>query len=185
MMEHLGGPETPEKIASRHARYLADTVSGLFRVDSDGEPAGWVGYWTRDWREQQVYEVGWSVLPELQRRGIADAGHITGDRARPPRRPAPLHARLPIGGQRGVERDLPQARLRPAGRPEFEYPKGRLMRCNDWRLEPTPRRAATLAALLSAARTEEAKDAGSTAYVSTPRGEDAGIRRSAERSGGR
>jgi hypothetical protein len=44
MMEHLGGPESSEKIAERRARYLrAD--GGLFKVvdEPTGEGVGWVG----------------------------------------------------------------------------------------------------------------------------------------------
>ena len=38
-----------------------------------GEGAGWVGYWPREWREQDVYGIGWSALPTFQGRGIAGA----------------------------------------------------------------------------------------------------------------
>ena len=53
MTEHLGGPETPEKIAERQKRYekLPSTGTGvMFKiVDADtGEGVGSVGYWERD-----------------------------------------------------------------------------------------------------------------------------------------
>src|SRR3954471_17156730 len=72
-MAHVGGAETAEKIAERQARYVADP--GQFRiVDGDaGRGAGWVGLWTREWRGETVYEIGWSVLPVFQGRGIAGA----------------------------------------------------------------------------------------------------------------
>jgi RimJ/RimL family protein N-acetyltransferase len=66
MMRHLGGPESDEKIAERHARYLTGAdADSQFRIvdDATGEAVGWVGYWERAWRDQEVYEIGWSGLP--------------------------------------------------------------------------------------------------------------------------
>jgi hypothetical protein len=74
MMEHLGGPESPEKIADRQARYVADAgTDPMFKIvdDATGEGVGSVGYWEREWRGQQVYETGWSVLPAFQGLGVA------------------------------------------------------------------------------------------------------------------
>jgi RimJ/RimL family protein N-acetyltransferase len=76
MTEHLGGPESPEKIAERQQRYERLTVGGTGRmfkiVDSEtGESVGSVGYWERESHDEHVYETGWSVLPEFQGRGIA------------------------------------------------------------------------------------------------------------------
>src|SRR4051794_37633288 len=72
-MAHVGGAETAEKIAERQARYVADP--GQFRIvaGDGGRGAGWVGFWTREWRGETVYEIGWSVLPAFQGRGIASA----------------------------------------------------------------------------------------------------------------
>ena len=78
MMEHLGGPETPEKIAERQQRYEADP--GCLKIVADGEDLGWVGYWEREWRGEQVYEIGWAVLPEAQGRGDRHGGDAAGDR---------------------------------------------------------------------------------------------------------
>src|SRR5438874_2043359 len=74
MTRYLGGPETEEKLAKRQARYERPG-SGMFKiVDAEtGEHAGSVGYWEKDWRDQQVYETGWMVLPAFQGRGIAVA----------------------------------------------------------------------------------------------------------------
>ena len=72
MMEHLGGPESPQKIRERQARYVpAD--SGMYRIVDvpSGEAVGSVGYWPRGWAGAEVSEIGWSVLPAFQGRGIA------------------------------------------------------------------------------------------------------------------
>src|SRR5918999_1048878 len=74
MMGHLGGPESPEKIAERQARYeVPGSLQFKIVDDATGEDVGWVGYWEREWRGQDVYETGWSVVPEAQGRGIAAA----------------------------------------------------------------------------------------------------------------
>src|SRR4051812_2012113 len=72
-MAHVGGAETAAKIAERQARYVIDP--GQFAVvAADGVHAGWVGFWTREWRGATVYEIGWSILPAYQGRGLASAG---------------------------------------------------------------------------------------------------------------
>ena len=72
MMEHLGGPEAPEKIVERHHRYLG--FPACFKITLDGVGAGWVGYWEHEWQGELIYEMGWSVLPGFQGRGIAAEG---------------------------------------------------------------------------------------------------------------
>src|SRR5574341_1527393 len=75
MTEHLGGPETREKIRERHRRYLSgDMDKGrMFAiiVGPERTRAGSIGYWERGWRDQTVWETGWSVLPEFQGQGVA------------------------------------------------------------------------------------------------------------------
>jgi RimJ/RimL family protein N-acetyltransferase len=141
MMEHLGGPESPEKIAERQARYerIAETGTGrMFTIvdDATGESVGSVGYWEREWRGAQVYETGWSVLPAFQGRGIAGAATALAiEAARSERKHRYLHA-FP-----SVENPASNAICRKLGftlveeRVEFEYPKGSFMQCNDWRLD--------------------------------------------------
>ena len=112
MMEHLGGPESPEKIAERQARYeRAD--SGMFKIVdvATGEAVGSVGFWPRSWRGEEVNEIGWSVVPAFQGRGIARSGDRSGDRGGPVAERAAAPARLPVGRQRAVERHLPEPRL--------------------------------------------------------------------------
>jgi RimJ/RimL family protein N-acetyltransferase len=137
MMAHLGGPESRAKIVERHARYLAHAERDpQFRiVDGSGAGVGWVGYWEREWREQPVYEIGWSVLPAFQGRGIARAATaqaLDDARARHGRRF--VHAFPAVGNppSNAICRRLGFTLL---GDCEFEYPPGSFMRCNDWRLD--------------------------------------------------
>ena len=91
MTEHLGGPETPEKIADRQARY--EQLPNCFKVVYDGEGVGWVGFWEREHRGETVYEMGWSVLPAFQGRGIAgEATRLALDQARAAGGPRFVHA---------------------------------------------------------------------------------------------
>jgi RimJ/RimL family protein N-acetyltransferase len=137
MMEHLGGPETPEKIAERQTRYEEDPRQLRIVDVASGEGVGWVGYWDRDWRDMEVYETGWSVVPEFQGRGIASAAT----------RGALDHARK--AGERRYVHAFPAADNGPSNAIcrkvgfellealDFEYPanSGTTMRCNDWRFD--------------------------------------------------
>jgi RimJ/RimL family protein N-acetyltransferase len=138
MTEHLGGPESPEKLRERQQKYeRAEHGDRMFKIvdGESGEGVGSVGFWTKEWRDTQVYEVGWMVVPEFQGRGIAAAAtaqliqlaRLDGKHrfvhAFPNVDNAPSNA---ICRKLGFE--LLEAR-------EFEYPEGHWMTCNDWRLD--------------------------------------------------
>lgn len=140
MTEHLGGPESREKLAERQIRYagLADSGKGrMFKTVNAvmGEVVGGVGYWERTWRGEQVYEIGWSVLPAFQGQGIAStATSLAIAMARSEGKHQFLHA-FP-----SVDNPPSNAVCRKLGftlveEHEFEYPPGNFMRCNDWRLD--------------------------------------------------
>jgi RimJ/RimL family protein N-acetyltransferase len=139
-MTYLGGPESAEQLAKRHANFvtLLGTGTGeMFTIvdDQSGEKLGSVGYWDKTWREAEVYETGWHVIRAFQGHGIATAAMtqlIERLRANTARRY--LHA-FP-----SVENAPSNAICRKLGftlieEHEFEYPKGSFMRCNDWRLD--------------------------------------------------
>jgi RimJ/RimL family protein N-acetyltransferase len=137
MTEHLGGPERPEKIAERHTRYLK-AESGVFKIvdEESGEGVGFVGYWPRTWREQEVYEVGWSVLPAFQGRGIAGMATAQAiEAARSEGKHRFMHAFPSVDNapSNAICRKLGFTLLEEAL--EFEYPKGNQLICNDWRLD--------------------------------------------------
>ena len=83
MTTHIGGPETEEQVLSRHRRYLSGGTGQMFRVTLLPEeiPVGTIGYWERQWRDDVVYETGWSVLPEHQGRGIGQRQETDAHRA--------------------------------------------------------------------------------------------------------
>lgn len=135
MMVYLGGPETREKIAERQARYELPG-SGQFKiVVGEGEGAGWVGYWEKTWRGAEVYEIGWSVLPAFQGRGIgASATAQAIELARAERKHRFLHA-FPAVANAPSNAICRKLRFALLGECDFEYPPGNVMRCNDWRLD--------------------------------------------------
>jgi RimJ/RimL family protein N-acetyltransferase len=143
MTEHLGGPETEEKLADRQARYEREGEPGSGRMhkiidESTGEPAGSVGYWEKEWRGGTVYETGWSVLPGFQGQGIAAAAtRQVIEAARAENRHRYLHAFPSIGNapSNAICRKLGFELLEER---DFEYPPGNHMRCNDWRLDLLP-----------------------------------------------
>jgi RimJ/RimL family protein N-acetyltransferase len=136
MMEHLGGPETLEKIASRQRRYEA-AGSRQYRVvlPELGVAVGWVGYWEREWLGEEVFEIGWSVLAAFQGHGIA--GSATAqviEIARAEGRRRSLHAYPSVGN--GPSNAIPRKLgFTLVGTFDFEYPPGHVMQCNDWRLD--------------------------------------------------
>ena len=139
MTEHLGGPESPEKLEDRQRRYVAATFSEsvyVWKVTVLPEEigAGNVSFWDREWKGETVYEMGWSVVPEYQGRGIASSAVGLGiGMARATRRRQAIHAFPAVdnGPSNGICRKLGFVLL---GETQFEYPKGRWMLCNDWRL---------------------------------------------------
>jgi RimJ/RimL family protein N-acetyltransferase len=127
-------PRGAEKLAERQARYQVPG-SRQYKVVVDGEGAGWVGYWEREWLGAQVYETGWSVIPRFQGRGVAtQAMHQLIDVASAERTLRYMHAYPAVdnGPSNAICRKLGFELL---GDYEFEYPKGNVMRCNDWRFD--------------------------------------------------
>jgi RimJ/RimL family protein N-acetyltransferase len=136
MMEHLGGPESPEKIAERQGRY-EQPGSHQFRIvdAASGEGVGWVGYWDRRWRDEEIYEIGWAVVPPFQRRGVAGAATalaIARARAEGARRFVHAYPAVENAPSNGLCRKLGFRLLGPC---DVEYPPGRFTVCNDWRLD--------------------------------------------------
>jgi len=136
MMEHVGGPESAEKIAERQSRYeLPDSKQYKIVDAADGEGVGWVGYWEREWQGNEVYEIGWAVIPAFQGRGIASSATVAAVAIASAERTHRLMHAYP-----SVENGPSNAVCRKAGFVlqgpyEFEYPEGHPMLCNDWRIE--------------------------------------------------
>lgn len=140
MTEHLGGPESEAKLVERQGRYEAAADSNttwVFKIvdDETGESVGSVAYWEREWRDREVWEIGWSVLPEFQGRGIAGqatAQAIEHARGRGRHRFVHAYPAVENAPSNAICRKLGFELLEAC---EFEFPKGHFMTCNDWRLD--------------------------------------------------
>ena len=138
MMEHVGGPESPEKIAERQARY-EQPGSKQFKIVDEASRAGvgWVGYWERDSDGEQVYEIGWAVVPTFQGRGIAGSATLEAiaiARSEGKRRFLYAYPAVDNAPSNAICRKLGFTLV---GVTEYEYPKGSgsFMQCNDWCLD--------------------------------------------------
>lgn len=140
MTRYLGGPETPEKIRKRHQRYVEAKQTDHTRVfvivtSPENIPSGSVVYWEREQLGQQVWEIGWSTLPEFQGQGIATkATQMAIELARAEKKHRYMYAFPSIdnGASNALCRKLGFELQRQE---DFEYPKGHWMRCNDWQLD--------------------------------------------------
>lgn len=139
MTEHLGGPESEQKLAERQARYEKPGSRQYKIVVGDGsDGAGAVGYWEKEWRDTTVWEVGWLVLPEHQGKGLATAGMrlLLEIIRRDPVVHRYVHAFPSVdnAASNAICRKLGFTLLEAM---DFEYPhgSGNVLHCNDWRLD--------------------------------------------------
>ncbi len=141
MMNYLGGPESDDKLRGRHRKFVAMSLDPglgcMFVIVAGAEDVGTVGYWEKDQAGEMVWETGWMVVPEFQGRGIATEsmklliknvawlGRHRYLYAFPSVENLPSNA---ICRRLGFELEKEEA---------FEYPpgSGKMMRCNDWRLD--------------------------------------------------
>jgi RimJ/RimL family protein N-acetyltransferase len=134
MMEHLGGAESPQKVAERQAKY-AKPGSGMFKVVAGGEGVGSVGFWPREERDGPAYETGWSILPAHQGKGIAKAATalvVAEAAAAGDRRFLYAYPSVDNAPSNAICRALGFTLLGPE---DFEYPPGHTLHCNVWRLD--------------------------------------------------
>lgn len=136
MTEHLGGPETPDQLRDRLARYLAldpeRAEAFVVTVEPDGEPVGFVGYWESDLRGERVWETGWSIVPEHQGRGLATASVARVVELAAVRRTFRQLVAFPGVDNAASNGVCRKAGFRLLGEDDIEYPKGHPMRVNVW-----------------------------------------------------
>lgn len=135
MTEFLGGPERESALLSRHQRYLAPTSGQqMYRVSDvgTGEAVGSIGYWSREWRGEQILETGWAVLASFQGRGYAQTALQALLKeallAMPGR---DIHA-FPKVTHLASNALCRNAGFQLLGKCDFEYPKGNWISCHDW-----------------------------------------------------
>lgn len=136
--KYLGGPESPARLRKRNRDYARHAVRGetrMFCIDHAGKPSGSIGYWEKQWQSETVYETGWAVMPQFQ--GLGIAGEATAALIallKPEARHRYLHA-FPSPENPASNAICRRAGFVLQGEYDFEYPKGHIMRCNDWRFD--------------------------------------------------
>ncbi|MFF4407388.1 GNAT family N-acetyltransferase [Streptoverticillium reticulum] len=142
MTAHLGGPESDTALLVRHRRWTAMSAQAphkgrVFRVeDPAGNTVGTVSFVPKEHDGEPIFEVGWGILPEHQRRGwatVSVSALLALLAALPPahRRPA-AHAfpRVKNTASNAVCR---AAGFTFLGETVHEYPPGHHHPSNNWR----------------------------------------------------
>ncbi|MFI2027733.1 GNAT family N-acetyltransferase [Streptomyces buecherae] len=142
MTAHLGGPEPEAALLARHRRWTAMSAATphegrVFRVeDRTGDTVGTVSFVPKEHDGEPIFEVGWGVLPEHQRRGWATAS-VRALLARLAALP-PAHRRPAAHAFPRVTNTASNAVCRAAGftllgEAVHEYPPGHHHPSYDWR----------------------------------------------------
>lgn len=144
VMQHLGGPRSPEDLEKTHRRRAATGADGgcwyAIVVTTDDGPSsrprrvGEIGMFKAERGGEQLDEVGWSLLPEYQGRGIARRAL-----EQLIRRLEAEHPPTTVVATPATSNEPSNALCRSFG---FELVaegieivfRGRTMICNDWRL---------------------------------------------------
>lgn len=136
MTAFVGGPEPEEAVLRRHEKYVREWEDGrvrMFTVRLDRtKTVGSVGYWPIEWAGAEVYESGWSTLPEWQGRGVATSGiRLLLDHARVSGDLDSMHA-FPLVEHHASNAVCRKAGFSLLGPVPFPGRQGATIVCNDW-----------------------------------------------------
>ncbi|WP_088069021.1 GNAT family N-acetyltransferase [Gottfriedia luciferensis] len=140
VMKYLGGLESYKQIMFRHKHYLDMSRIGTGQMYTIillpcRTKIGTVGYWDRVWNNKNVYEIGWSILPQFQRKGIATiAVNKAIKKAKNESKHKYIHA-FPSVRNIASNKICEKLNFKLNGKCNFEYPIGKFMECHDWRLK--------------------------------------------------
>jgi RimJ/RimL family protein N-acetyltransferase len=141
MTRHLGGPESDTQIRSRFHRLLRDRPAGAtfaITVGDDRTGVGWVGWWEITHDGGTVWEAGLSLLIPWQGQGIARrAFRLALDRAAAARRHRLVHSFVALDNDQ-ANRMCERVGFTRIGELDVADPRGRPIRCVDWRYDLWP-----------------------------------------------
>ncbi|UYN89642.1 MAG: GNAT family N-acetyltransferase, partial [Anaerolineales bacterium] len=140
MTAYLGGPESEEKLRSRHARYVALPNTGhnamyVILAGPQEQPAGTVGYWEHEHDGQQAWETGWAVVPAWQGHGIATQATLAAAALAHAQQRHRYFFAYPTVENLASNAVSRKAGFELLGTSAYEYPKGNPIICNVWRLD--------------------------------------------------
>lgn len=137
VMAELGGPRSVESIERVHPqRVVTDPAHGIWQkiVTDDGEDAGQIGVWRSEEDGEELWEMGWMLLPAFHGRGLGSValGAVL-DRIREVGTYDVVHAFPGVtnGPSNGLCRKFGFELVRDLW---IDGPAGRL-HCSHWRLE--------------------------------------------------
>jgi RimJ/RimL family protein N-acetyltransferase len=139
MMVELGGPRPIEDIRRAHARSLVLAAEGTcwpLKVIPDGSssPAGSIALFSSTHDGEDIFEIGWMILPEFQNRGLAtEAVRMTLEKATSERKFGRIHA-FPAVTNGSSNRICEKNGFTRLGTCEVEF-SGRPLHCNNWRID--------------------------------------------------
>jgi RimJ/RimL family protein N-acetyltransferase len=149
LMTYLGGPETPEQVEARAAKYAdgwRTRANSMFVITTDdpavdggvaGDPSavGVIGYWPVEEDGEAVLEAGWTVF--VSGHGFATEGLrlLLDYAAAQTDRPA-VHA-YPRTDHEASNALCRRAGFQLLGEVDMEYPPGNPIRSNNWRYDLT------------------------------------------------
>jgi RimJ/RimL family protein N-acetyltransferase len=74
VMAELGGPRALESIEKVHPRRVSPPADGGMwlnvALEDEPEPVGSIGVWWSEWQGEELWEVGWMLLPQFHGRGL-------------------------------------------------------------------------------------------------------------------
>jgi RimJ/RimL family protein N-acetyltransferase len=135
MTRHVGGPESPGKVAERQVKYELPDSRQYVIVEPGGEHIGWVGYWEHTWNGDDLWETGWAVVPAFQGRGAATAAMT---QLLPVARAERLHRFVhayPMTVNAASNAICRKLGFQLLGEADFPARGGGTVRVNDWRFD--------------------------------------------------
>ena len=139
MMLHIGGPRPEADVRAAHKRRLDLMKQGEARMykvvaDDSDEVLGTIGIWKIDWKGPRTYEMGWFVLPEHQRKGVAtEAARLILSEARSDPDVRYVHA-YPVVTNVASNAIARKIGMENQGEFDNEGFAG-VLRCNDWSID--------------------------------------------------
>jgi RimJ/RimL family protein N-acetyltransferase len=139
MMREIGGPRLEADVRASHKHRLElmeKGVAHMYKIvaEDSGDVLGTIGIWKIDWKGPQAYEMGWFVLPEHQRKGVAtEAARLIVSQARSDPDVRYIHA-YPTVSNAASNAIARKIGMENQGEFDNEGFAG-VLRCNDWRLD--------------------------------------------------
>ncbi len=143
MMKHLGNPWHKERMPQKLQRDVETVESGrawIFKIIPDedsGAAAGTVCIWEHTWNDESINEIGWMVLPQFQRRGLATQAVLAIlDKARTEQRWNVIHA-FPATANVASNAICRKTGFSKMEECDLEW-SGSILHCTHWRTDLLP-----------------------------------------------